>query len=536
MPLARGCVALTLCIGAVSLVVTLLHLPRLAGAALWSADAVAPSVLAESFWRDGLFGQRTLLGDITSLWDVATFTALEPLPFHRQLWLLVPYATSLVTAAFFAAAVARASRTRLAGFATFAMLISVATVVQFSQIAPAYRGSSWLLMGVFAYLAVRTVDTPETVPFVLRSTVGRVVLGIVAAILIASDPLTILFAVIPITLVLQDRRRHLRAGETADTSHFQAVVIAALIGAVALLAALAKAGISSSGNRSTSRVLTIASREAMLQHLEQIWRNLLAILGVAKGANTPSNAIGWVPVAVFIVLVGLLVRFLADSHWRSRLDRSLRALTIYVTAGVGLLLPAYVVSTAPVPTVTGAENARYLVPLWIGLAVLLPAYWARARPGAQQLAAAVAMAILVVPGAVAIANSEIIHERERGTLAAEHENIADYLRARGATEGLSGYWDANPLRFRSGLHVVAVRLCKTARHFCPVRLNARASWYEGFRQTQTFVIVKKPATSGFTEQRAIRVFGTQPTERRSFGRITVLIFPMPASQYVDPLE
>jgi hypothetical protein len=48
--------------------------------------------------------------------------------------------------------------------------------------------------------------------------------------------------------------------------------------------------------------------------------------------------------------------------------------------------------------------------------------------------------------------------------------------------------------------------------------------------------VKKPATSGFTEQRAIRVFGTQPTERRSFGRITVLIFPMPASQYVDPLE
>lgn len=535
-PLNRGIVALTVCIGAFSLAVTLLRLPRLAGAALWNSDAVAPSVLAESFWRDGIFGQRTLLGDITSLWDVATFAALEPLPFHRQIWLLVPYATSLLAAALFAASVARATLSRLAGVATFAMMISAAKVVQFSQIAPAYRGSSWLLMGLFAYLAVRTSDETEAVPLLLRSPIGLGILGIVTAILIASDPLTVLVVVIPIILVVRDGRRHLRTGAVASKSHLQAVVVAALVGAVAILAALSQAGISSSGNRSGLRLLTIASPEAIVQHVEQIWRNLLAILGVSNGTNTPTHLIGWVPVVVFIVLVGLLARFLTDNHERSKLDRRLRALTIYVAAGVVFLLPAYVFSTAPNPTVTGSENARYLVPLWIGLAMLLPAYWVRAKRPTQQFAAAIAMAILVVPGAITIAKGEIIHERERGNLAVEHGKIADYLIARGVLEGVSGYWDAHPLRFRNGLHVAAVRPCRTTPHFCPVTVNARAVWYDDFRQTKVFVIVNERPSSGFTEQRAIRIFGTQPTERRSFGKITVLIFQRPASQYVEPLR
>ncbi len=157
----------------------------------------------------------------------------------------------------------------------------------------------------------------------------------------------------------------------------------------------------------------------------------------------------------------------------------------------------------------------------------------RRHPAA--IAAAAAITVLVVPGAAAVVRQDIIREREHGSLAMEHRNISDYLHSLGIDEGVAGYWDAHPLRYRTGLNVAAVNICADGHRFCPVRVNARASWYRDFDAPTMFVLINTRPATGFTEADAIRVLATAPRTRKRFATITVLTFDRPASQVVRPL-
>jgi hypothetical protein len=200
-------------------------------------------------------------------------------------------------------------------------------------------------------------------------------------------------------------------------------------------------------------------------------------------------------------------------------------LLVFWATGVALLVVAYVVSSGPNADIPGPQNARYLVPVWMAVAVSAPIVW-RFTGGWRAVAASMAMAILILPGAVSVIGLQVAHQREHSPIAVQTQEVAAFVSRAGATTGFAGYWDALPFRYRTGIPTLAVDLCsKPQPHPCPHEVNTRLGWYAKHTPSRVFVLLNSRPPTSFTEADLgrVRALG-MPVARRATGTMTVLIF------------
>lgn len=511
----------------VSLALLTVRLPAIIEAISWNGDAVAPAIIAERAGEPGGAG-TTVLGDISSASTLWFQLATRGLPGHRLVWELAPVAVAVATAGLIGWAALRLAGRR-AGALAAALVMAAGSDALLTLLAPAFRGPTWLSCAVLAALLVALATRPErprpaTVALVAAA-------GAIVGVNLASDPLLLVAGVLPLAgaaLAVWARDRSVAARRVVGWT--AATCAVALASALAAAIALAAAGFTT--RRAAQRVgyLDVAGPGQLAAHLRTLGEGVLSLAG-APGVG--GLASGWGPVRWPLALLTLAA--LTGALWPRRaraqaprpapLSLARRLHAAFWGLSALLVGGAYLLSGIPSgERAPGVPSSRYLVPLFLAAAAVLPLALERS-PG-RRASAALAATALAVGGGIGLARGDL-ERAERPPLSAEAGRIADWLDARGVRAGYASYWTAGPLSYHTGLRVRAVRACFDAagRTLCPVALNARPSWYRP-RRAPSFVVLDATVPNdawvigGAWEPR----FGA-PARRRRFGRIMIYVYP-----------
>ena len=475
-------------LGLLAAVLVIYQLPRFADAARWNSDAAAPSVLVDSLASGGLAEDPTVLGEISSYSTILLFRATHWLPHHHAVWGAIPYTVTLIGILFMVLGVRRVSGWG-AGMVTGALGTATSLDVLFTQVAPAFHGTTWLTVGLLSFTLV-WLAAPERRAGV-KMWVVTLGLGVVVGLNLVSDPLLLIVGVVPFLVAAAlTRRRGRLDGKTSRLVH--ATWLTAGVGlAVALIVDL---GMRASDKMTSRRVrgdgyVELANPHELASHLQQLWRNLLGLFGVARGESLPRHWYGYL-----VLLAGLLgivalgyayVRALS----RTPLAPEWRAHCAFWATSAMLLVGAYVVSGIPDASVTDTTTVRYLVPLVLAVAAVAPV-WAARHPRRQVLVG-FGSVLIVALGVSGIASGELADIREASPLARQAPRIEAWLTEHRTRTGYGGYWSALALTSQTRLVVRAVEQCGTDRTptLCPRRINTRRGWYRPTRAARTFILV-----------------------------------------------
>lgn len=508
--LERVVVWLPALLGGSALVLILARFPRLSGAALWNADAVAPGLIAESIRRDG-FG-ATVLGDVSSLSTLVLFLLTEPIPGHRILWQALPYAIALLAITLMALITWRLAG-RWAAALTGALGICVGSDVLMTQLAPAFRVTTWLgiviCAGVAAWGAVR-----ERVP--VWALIG---VGIITGVGIASDPLLGALGLVPLCFVLVRARRWARMGVVAIATAAAVAACLALMWALSL---------------STHRgnLLPVASPQEMITHLGQLWRGIIALLGAGDGSMVGAQWPAWWGVPALVAFwMGLVLIVMHGVRVVRR--GSLTALDAYLLFWgilVVLLPVGFVLSGIP-DVQAGILTDRYLVPLVLAVGAAGPILCA-SSPSRRAWGALGATALLAT-ALVPLAQADLATHREAQPHVRQATAISAFVRAEGASRGGADFFTALPLRWHTGLDVIPVAPCAGDTEICLNPVNAREAWRAGPRAPRSFLIVNRALGTGRELAPVTGVVG-RARRVRAFGPIAVFIYDGDITTGVKP--
>lgn len=506
--------------GPAALVLVLAQFDRLTPAVSWNSDAAAPALLAESLATSGT-GEPTVLGDISSFSTLLFFRATHALPNHRAVWEAAPYVLALAGVALLAWVSFRLAGVWAAAM-TSALGLAVSTDVLFTQIAPAFHGTTWFSVAVLlAFLIALAGEHIRGRAATIAAVAG---VGVVVGLNLASDPLLAVVGVVPFCFAAvaifrlhpgQGTRRLLRLGG--------AVVSTAAASAIVTVAAMSVADLSTNRSFSGDGYVTFTSPHDMAVQAGQVWRNLLALTGAADGGALPDAWYRW-PAAIAVLGTLVVVPWIAVRTLRrsAALPAPEGAFWLFWSAATVLLVVAYVVSGIPNPE-TGITNDRYLVPLMLMVASALPI--AGSRPGAGRALAAVGAACIAALGLADIAGADLADRREVLPHARFAPQIERWLTDRSVTHGFSDYFDSLSLTYNTNLTVRAVQACDTGEWLCVSPINARRSWYTPRPSGASFLLINPVFGTGREVAAALPGADLgRPQERRSFGPIEVLIY------------
>ena len=196
LPVLRRLLWLPALAGPIALISVLWQFNRFVDAAHWNSDAVATALVAEDLAHH--VGGATVLGDVSSLSTLLAFRATEWLPAHRWVWGAMPYALTLLGIALLALA-AYWLAGRWAAATTAAIALAVSADVLFTQIAPAFRATTWFSVALLAAFVVLLAGDRLRGPWLAAS---AVLIGLVTGINAVSDPLLIVIGLIPLAIAL----------------------------------------------------------------------------------------------------------------------------------------------------------------------------------------------------------------------------------------------------------------------------------------------------------------------------------------------
>lgn len=515
VPVLRRLLWLPAVAGPVALLSVLWQFNRLVDAAHWNSDAVATALVAEDLARG--IGGPTVLGDVSSLSTLMAFLATEWLPGHRWIWGAMPYALTLIGVALLALASYRLAG-RWAAAVTASLSLAVSADVLFTEIAPAFRATTWFSVALLVAAVVLVAQGRIARRWLLG---GGVVVGLITGLNAASDPLLVLIGVIPfaiaaVPVVLAGTpRRALIAPLLAFTGGALAAWGAAFAAMRLLDLSTHKAG---------TAYLARARGDLVATHIHQFWDNLLALAGTTDGPG----AVRWWAVPATVALVGALVAIPVMAVRSARRGSGSVARTAFLafwSALIVLLTLGFIISGTPNGQ-GGVATDRYLVPLVIAVASALPVM--TASPVRARVVGAVAATAMVIPGLVTIATADMAVRREAQPQAREAAAITQWLSEQGATQGYSDYFTALALTYNTPLAVRTIEACppSSGRVLCRGVINTRDAWYLRDARRRTFIIANRGTGNG--RALAARLPGAplpRPTSRKQFGEIEVLVYP-----------
>jgi hypothetical protein len=105
----------------------------------------------------------------------------------------------------------------------------------------------------------------------------------------------------------------------------------------------------------------------------------------------------------------------------------------------------------------------------------------------------------------------------------EAADAADWLAARGATEGIGSYWAANVTTAYTGGRVRVAPTASYGDTIYAYRWESRADWYDPARRDARFIVLDLGFPGYGTPETALAQFD-DPTEQRSFGRFVVFLY------------
>jgi hypothetical protein len=228
--------------GPIALLLVLTQFDRFVAAVRWNSDAVATALVAEDL-ANGV-GGHTVLGDVSSLSTLLAFRWTEWPPAHRALWGAMPYALTLVGIALLAL-VSYWLAGRWAAAITASIALAVSADVLFTQIAPAFRATTWFSIALLLLFVVALARGTARGPWLTAAAIGT---GLITGLNAASDPLLVLIGVIPFAIalvpvvVLSTQRRSLAAPVMAFIVGAVVAVTAAFVAMSALDLSTHKAG------------------------------------------------------------------------------------------------------------------------------------------------------------------------------------------------------------------------------------------------------------------------------------------------------
>lgn len=488
-------------------VILLWRLPADIAALAWNSDAVSPAVIVEGYRPDG---GATVLGDISSATTLALDWALMPLPSHRQLWSMVPVVVALAGVATLTWSVGRVGGRQAAATASV-VVIAVPPTVLLTYLAPAFHGTTWAAVAVLAAALVFLAGPPHRGP--LARTLVPLAVGVFAGSNVVADPLLVPAGLAPFALAA------LLIGWKWRPFIWSCgmVLLAALLTAVTLAVAMAHADIVPRRRLSGSASLLVVTSPHEIVHR-------LAQLPEAAAALVAPTA-AWASAVVALAAVAAVALLRGTRGSGAAADAARGGFLAFWILSSGFVVGAYLLSGSVSSEGTPGQHARYLVPLLYSLAAL-GGLWASTSPRHQGFAALV-VALYGIGNIAALPGSGFADQARRGALRSSEPALEAWLVGRGVTRGYAGYWDANVLRYRNRLDVMAVAQCDDGgqRTLCPDLLNTRQAWYAPVNRP-TFLIVD-PTPGGAhvvsTMPPPTRFGGPVATKR--FGALTVAIYP-----------
>jgi hypothetical protein len=451
-----------------------------------SSDIVSGPVIGQ-LYGSAAPGAHVTLGD--SFWFPALFIELGTkwLPAHREIWEAEPYVLSLITIGL----VAWCAK-RVAGVWAAVMVCATLAVASPNLVNLQFDFAGHL----FAFLEVAILGAFLTACVEGDGLIGgrwlhrslTVLVGLVAAIGVASDELSVFSGLVPyvvasvIIVWLAPRRgRHVVATALVVT------VVAFLVGLVLHQAVLddhiAPAPFS----------ISFSDDNELLAHFGLLIQSGFDLFSGGFGGQT----IQVLSVLEFLCAVAVIIALCAGvvaarsgvlMLWKaigSRQDQVLSTRTALLTFwGVATVVTSiiYVFSTVP-----SAFSGRYLLPAAYGLTFILAVL--AAGDLRRQLALVAGVSLLTFTAVVQSAHHELrpAAGSEPGTQVATR--LAQVLRANDLKHGYAGYWDAAPLTWEMGgtAQVYPVYACRRAR-LCPFYLHTISSWYTPRGAMRTFLI------------------------------------------------
>ena len=514
LPVLRRLLWLPALAGPIALISVLWQFNRFVDAAHWNSDAVATALVAEDLAHH--VGGATVLGDVSSLSTLLAFRATEWLPAHRWVWGAMPYALTLLGIALLALA-AYWLAGRWAAATTAAIALAVSADVLFTQIAPAFRATTWFSVALLAAFVVLLAGDRLRGPWLAAS---AVLIGLVTGINAVSDPLLIVIGLIPLAIALvtvivgHPARRSL----VAPLAAFAAGLVVSGAAGIEVMRAL-----DLSTHKAGTAYLARARGDLVTTHLHQYWTDLLALAGTTDGPG----AIRWWAVPAIVALVAGLVAIPVMAVLAARPGGARPARTAFLafwTAAIVLLTIGFIVSGTP-NGLGGVATDRYLVPLVIAVAATMPVLCA--APLRARCLGAVPATALVIPGLVTIATGDMAVRREAQPQAREAAAIASWLTAEGATAGYADYFTALATTYNTPLIVRTLEACKapSVHVLCRGTINTRDAWYARNGRARTFIIVNRGTGNGRALAAALpHAHLPHPVATRQFGDIDVLVY------------
>lgn len=421
-------------------------------------------------------GSRILLGHHAYYEEFLFLRATAGLPFYRELWELAPMLWTLLGFGILGWAAWRA-------LGRFAALISASAVVclgnlgRFSFFALDWHGltvlHTILLGAALVWLAPRAEQIRWS-----RLALAAVSLGLISALPVASDPLFLEWALVPMGLATASlaRRASARGRRTLGVFTLVTAIVSLIAGSV--IADVMRAG----GVGTTQFTYPLlATAGGMVSNLKMLFEGLTA-LGGGFFFRMSLNLAGFMTLLSGVLILAALMAGVTRGLAVLRGDATARPATREVsTAATGyvsfwlssLILQSIVFVVTGIPK-QNLDSSRYLLAGYIAIMALIPLVARRGRR--WRMAVTVGVCAFAASSIFQLARRPFVEYGPYPTAPIAQRMLA-FARAHGVRYGYASYWEGPDLTWLTDfkLQIYPVRLGCGASGICPwgaLRLTA----------------------------------------------------------------
>ncbi len=443
----------------------------------WNADYDSVMTLAQTVGTAGKSGRAVI---IQTGWFWLDLAALR-LPYHRQIWELMPYAMALIALGLIAW-----TAWRLAGWFAAVLTVSIglaaSPVVLATQAAQSYHGTTWLgAAALAAYLCWLLSRVHLRSWTMIVSALTAVVVGLATA----TDPLLIPSGDAPLaaSLLLLVLLRRTQFGRSQLAPAFGMLVGAGVV-AGALLLGQRLAGYGASFPRGLTHLVTTGHFAGNVRQL---------VSGVFEVAGMPRNNPGVLGIVLGLLLIAALLLPVAWAIRAALRDMPPPVLAVVAYWSLSAVFVAAAFLFSDVPSDFLQNSSRYLVPMFYVAVGTLP-LWAAASE--RRLAiVAIPATLFIATNAFAIDAAAAAGGFEPAFSPGLAEPIA-FLESHGLKNGYAAYDEASPISYKTdfALHVAPVtdRFLSTEDQcgtpICPFAYDSISDWY-GHDGGPTFILI-----------------------------------------------
>ncbi|CAN5872558.1 hypothetical protein BH23ACT12_BH23ACT12_00160 [soil metagenome] len=484
----------------------------------WRPDFVWAPLLARDLAETG-GGGLINVGDTPHYSTIWFLVLTEGLPFSRQLWEVAPFLITLCGLALMAWSAHKVAGS-WAGFMTMAIGVAGGPAIFATTLTEGMRSHTWFAVGATSAFLIFLATRPESLK--ARALVGISVLaGTFTGITLASDPL---FAVCGLAPLLGTATLGWLIYRTSRIRDLAIVAWATSVLGIGL-SVIIENRMQAAGYRKTLLPdYSFVTLDQFLGALKALVTDILTLTnGNFFGQRVGLLSLATLGIAVLSVVALSLPFFLLKPRLRhARTEHGREPWMLYVifwTLAMLATAAAYLLS--PIPTAFGQSlTTRYLVPVFYGIAAIVPV-WA-AEAGWRKILTAGATTVLCM---VSLLNLRSHLAEVQLPIQPQAAKIAAFLDDQGLERGYASYRIAHTFTYSNEKEQRAypVYNCEYPEaDICPFYVNTRTTWYEPQVGAETFLIADPPDYLSLTVP-AVDIFG-EPKQSREFGGFTVLVY------------